>query len=453
MFSKSKKVVGTVLAAVMIASAFAGCAPSGDSSSVASGSESAASSATEIKAITIDEAMKDADVALGEEGKDSEVTLKVWAPSDAVDMFTKQCKAFTDNFKDRKISIEVVAQGESDAASALMNDPDAAADVFGFASDHASKLYPDKYVAKVRLNYAAAIKETNLQGAIDVATYKTETDDQPYMYSYPETGDNGYVMFYNKSLISAEEMGSMESIMKVCNDKDKNLVINMNNGFYSCIVPLTGEGTYSLDESRHQLLNYDYAKIGPVATAFSKLLANDSHYVNDDVDKVLASALKNETALAGVVGTWKTKAIKNALGDNYAACKLPTINVDGTDTQIKSMYGYKLVGINSKSKFPMTSQTLAYYLTSEACQKERITELGWGPSISTLVDSDAVKNDVALSAMYQQQKYSVPQTGLAGSFWDPTGAFGGYIVNKDKDLSDAGIKKAYDNMVENITAQ
>lgn len=456
MFSKSKKVLGIALAATMIAAAFAGCTEQGNASSAGGGeSNASAASATEVKNISIDEVMKDSTVAFGDEGADgSEIKLKVWAANDAIEVFQKQCDAFADNFTDRKISIEVVAQGESDAASALMNDPDEAADVFGFVSDQASKLYPDKYVAKVRANFQQPIKDETLEGAVAAASYKTDEDEKESLYAYPETGDNGYVMFYNKSLVSEEQIGSMEGIMEACKASNTKLMIDIDNGFYACMIPLTGGGTYSLGENNNQLLDYDYGKIAPVAKAFSDITVNNSaNFANDDVDKALASGFKNKKVAAGVCGTWKTKAIKAALGDDYAAAKLPTLKVDGKDTQIISMFGYKLIGVNAKTDYPMAAQSLAYYLSSEQCQKERISELGWGPSVTSLVESKDVTDNVALKAIYDQQQYSVPQVGLAGSFWDPTGGFGVYLTDSKNDLSDAGIKKAYDQMYENITAQ
>lgn len=451
MFSKSKRVIGVALAALMIASAFAGCGDEKTPGESQAGDSSAASQVQEVKAVTVDEMLADAELALGDEGKDSAITLKVWAPNEAVDVFKKQCDDFVSNFPDRKITIEVIAQSESDAASTLMNDPEAAADVFGFASDHATKLFPDKFVSKVRKQFVQPIKDTNLSDCVDTASYQGKDDSQPEMYAYPETGDNGYILYYNKSLISEEEVGSMESILEVCKEKDKDLIINMGDGFYACMVPITGGGTFSVDENRNQVLNYDYEKIAPVAKAFSNLLAGNDHYVNDDPNKVLAAGLKNETALAGVVGPWKTKAMKGVLGDNYGVAKLPTINVDGTDTQIVNMFGYKLLGVNTNTKSPMTSHSLAYYLSSEKCQQERMEKLEWGPSITSLIESDAVKNDPTFSALYAQREFSIPQTGLAGSFWDPTAGFGKYLVTKDNDLSDAGIEKAFNDMVDNIT--
>jgi arabinogalactan oligomer/maltooligosaccharide transport system substrate-binding protein len=450
MFSKTKKFAGVMLAAAMIVTAFAGCGGNGgETTGNASSGSTDATQAPAIEAVSVDEMMANAELALGTEGTDSEVSLKVWAPSDALDVFQAQCDAFAKNFNDqgRKIKIEVVQQGESDAAANLMSDPDAAADVFGFVSDHASKLYPGGYVAPVRLQYAQSIKESNLEGAINVAM----SDDQ--LVAFPETGDNGYFVYYNKSMISEEEIKSLESIMQVCNEKDKKFIMNLGNGYYGCVIPLTAGGTYELDAEGYQVLNYDKDATVKVAKAFADLLANDTHYANDDTDKVLASSLRNGKALAGVSGTWKLKAIKDALGDDFACAKLPTINVDGEDKDMISMFGYKLIGVNKNTKYPYTSQALAYYLSGEQCQKERMEQLGWGPSITSLVESDAVKNDPCLTAVYDQQKHSVPQIGLAGSFWDPTGGFGTYVVEKKNDLSEAGIGKAYDNMYDNITAQ
>jgi arabinogalactan oligomer/maltooligosaccharide transport system substrate-binding protein len=456
MFSKTKKIAGVALAAAMVVTAFAGCGGGSDNSSSGSGSSSgagsSASSKQEVKAITVDEMLKDADLALGDEGKNEQVSLKVWAPSDALETFQEQCKAFTDNFSDRKIKIEVVAQGESDAAANVMNDPSAAADVFGYVSDQASKLYPGGYVSPVRAQYAAAIKETNLQGAIDVATHENN------LVAFPETGDNGYFVYYNKSLVTDEQIKSMEGIMDACDKQDMNFIMYMGDGFYGCVIPLTAGGTYELNDKGNQVLNYDKDKVVKTAKAFADLLANNPHFVDDDINKVLASQLRVQKstgkpkALGGVCGTWKLKSVQKALGDNFACAKLPTIKIDGKDTDMISMFGYKLIGVNSNTKYPYTAQALAYYLSGEKCQQERMDKLGWGPSITKMVESDDVKNNTCLKAVYEQQAHSIPQIGLAGSFWDPTAAFGSYCVEKKNDLSEKGIGKAYDDMVKSITA-
>lgn len=450
MFSKTKKAAGILLAATMIATAFAGCGggdTTGTSSTPGEAPTDAASAAPQIKGVTVDEMLANYENYLGDEGTTTEAKLTVWAPSDALETFQKQCDDFVAACANRKISIEVKAQGEADAAANLMNDPDASADVFGYASDQASKLYPGGFVAEVNPAYAASIKETNMEGAVSVAT-----NDDGKLVAFPETGDNGYFVYYNKSKITEEQVKSLEGIMEACNEADAKFIMNIGNGYYGCVIPLTAGGTYELDADGYQVLNYNKDEVVKTAKAFADLLANDPHFANDETDKVLASQLRSGKAIAGVSGTWKQAAIKSALGDNFACAKLPTIKVDGVDKDIISMYGYKLLGVNSNSKFPLTAQALAYYLTGEKAQTERAQTLGWGPSIQSLVDSDLVKNDVCLSAVYAQQKFSVPQIGLHGSFWDPTGSFGAYIVEKKSDLSEEGIAKAYDDMYTSVTA-
>ena len=214
MFGKTKKVVGILLASCMIATAFAGCGGGGNTTSSTGGSSGTASTtsgSTKEKSVTVDDMMKDADYALGTEGKDSEVSLKVWAPSDALKIVQKQCDDFAKNFSDRKIKIKVVAQGENNAAANLMNDPSTAADVFGFASDQASNLYPGGFVANVRADYANAIKAEHLEGAVDVST-----NSEGKLVAFPETGDNGYIVYYNKSLVSADEVKTLEGLMAAC---------------------------------------------------------------------------------------------------------------------------------------------------------------------------------------------------------------------------------------------
>jgi hypothetical protein len=83
----------------MIVTAFAGCGEeTGGETGGDSGSKTEATQPT-VEAISVDEMLADPEFALGPEGKDSPVKLKVWAPADALDVFQAQCDAFSKNFK------------------------------------------------------------------------------------------------------------------------------------------------------------------------------------------------------------------------------------------------------------------------------------------------------------------------------------------------------------------
>lgn len=457
MFKYTKRILGVGLASLMAVSAFAGCGGGNTSSTDSTGSDAPASSGgsstATAKQLTIDDIMADASLAMGDEDN---VSLKVWGPQDSLELLKKQCNDFVEKFKKlgKTIKIECVAQGESDAATNVKTDPAKAADVFGFASDQGLDLFKGNYVLPVRASFVDAIKNDTLEGAYSTVLFKGADDESEIPYAYPETGDNGYALFYDKRELTDDDVKTMEGIMKVCNDKKKKFSFNLGDGFYGCVIPFTGGGTLGLSKDMSVMeLNYDYEKVNAVANAFADLCSTSDYFKDENVNQTLVSGFKNGTHIAGVVGSWKIKDIEKVLGENMGVVKLPTINVGGEDKQLISIFGYKNIGVNAKTKYPLTSQSLALYLTSEAAQKERCEEIGWGPSNKKLSESELVTGNVALSAIYEQQKYSLPQINILTAWWTPTGTYGAYIVNPDKKHDDKTMKEQYDNMIENITMQ
>lgn len=456
MLKCTRKTLSLGLVAVMAISALAGCGNNGGTGNGNSnnGASDNSGGTNEIKQYTVDDVMNNAEIAIGNEDN---VSLKVWGPQDSLELLREQCDAFVEKFKKlgRTIKIECVAQGEADAAKQVKTDPSKAADVFGFASDQGLDLFNGGYVQQVRLNYCNAIKENNLEGAYETVLFAPEGSKSDSVFAFPETGDNGCALFYDKSILSDDDVKTMEGIMKVCNEKEKKFAFNFGDGFYGCVIPFTAGGSLSLTEDKlHQVLNYDFDKVNAVAKAFVKLTEKSKFFKDEDVNKTLVSGFKNGTYACGVVGSWKINDIKEALGSKMGCVKLPTINVDGEDKQLISLYGYKNIGVNSKTKYPMTSQALAFYLTGSECQKQRYEKLGWGPSIKAFVDPksdlDLIKNDVAFTAIYEQQNYSRPQVNILNAFWAPTGTYGKYVVDNEKSHDDATMKKEYDSMVDNI---
>ena len=113
-----------------------------------------------------------------------------------------------------------------------------------------------------------------------------------------------------------------------------------------------------------------------------------------------------------------------------------------------SMHGYKLMGVNIKTKYPLTARALATYLSGEKCQIERAEQLGFGPSNKKALESDASKNDPVLVAISAQQQYSIPQLIISGGFWDPMATLGEYIYDGD-DQSEAALKAEIEKVFEN----
>jgi arabinogalactan oligomer/maltooligosaccharide transport system substrate-binding protein len=430
-----KKIIAVLLASMMAATALVGCGGNGDTSSQASGTSSQGSNATP----------GSDSAAFGDEDN---IKLKVWAPDKAVKTFEAQCEAFKALYPDKTIEIEVVAQSESDAAAQVLNDATVAADVFGFASDQLNKLVDAGVIAQAA--FTDEIKANNTAESVVAATMNDT------IYAYPETGDNGYYLVYDNTVITAEQAGSFEATLEACKTANKKFIMDAGNGFYSCVFAFTGglkiDGFEEVDGIPTQkFAEYDEAEVVATLQAFSKLMHDYKGTFQALSTDSISSGFAAGTCGAGIDGSWNTVTNQEALGDKFGAAKLPTIEVNGEAKQMVSMLGYKFLGVNGSTKFPRAAQILAHYLTGEECQRQRATDLGWGPS-NTVVNGEAVVTESAvLTAIAEQGKFAVAQTNVAATFWDPMANLGNKLIADDTDPSNAEFfKKLVNDTINNI---
>ena len=444
-----KKIVALILAAMMMTAVFASCGEEGGSGKTSSGSNTGTAS--------FENAGKgfDANVADADFGEETGAKLKVWGPDAYIDLLTEQCNAFKEKYADKNISIEVVPQSEDTAATMMQTDAKAGADVFGFASDQFSNLINAGILSPINAKYAADIEATNNKASVDISMAMNNSTGKDALYAYPETG-NGYFLVYDKSVVSDEDAGSFEAILEACKKNGKKFIMDVGNGYYACMFIFTGglrlEGT---DKENRQLFNdYDAKEVAASMKAFSKLMHKYKGTFMSDAVTAIPSGFTSTSSRptkvgAGIDGNWDTAGISKALGDNFGAAKLPTINIDGKDTQIYSMYGYKMIGVNANSKYPRTAQILGYYLSSEECQKQRAEKLGWSPTNNAVIESDVVKNDVAISALIAQSEFSVPQANV-GPIWDPFKSLGNKLLADDTDPETFDFAALLENVIKNI---
>lgn len=169
----------------------------------------------------------------------------------------------------------------------------------------------------------------------------------------------------------------------------------------------------------------------------------------DMSDEDMATAIAEGTIAACVNGTWRAADAEAAWGENYAACKLPTFNAGGTDYQMSSYSGYKLIGVNPYSANVGWAMLLAEYLTNEESQTMRFTERGLGPSNLAASASSEVQADPAIAALAEQAAYATPQR-VGGNFWTPAETLGGILASGNPDGTD--LQELLDTAVEGITA-
>lgn len=435
---KIKRILSLVLAAAMMAVVFVGCNESNDSSSSKSdnGASSAASGSTS----------SDAAANLEENAK-----LKLWGPAKALPLLKEQVKKFEKEHADKNVKIEVVAQEESDAGTQVLNDADAAADVFAFPSDQITKLTQAKALLPVYGTYMDDIKKNHTEAAVD--TVKGDMEGTEVLYAFPET-DNGYYLVYDKSVVSDEDAKSWEGILAACKKAGRQFIMDAGNGYYSCMFAFTGglklDGLEGDAQDTQKFNKYDENEVAQTMSAFSELFHKyKDTFVSATVDKVAAGfSTEKRTCAAGIDGTWDYAVNEEALGKDLGVTVLPTIKVNGEDKQTVAMIGYKYFGVKAATKYPEMAQALANYLVSADCQKERLDQLGYTPTNKAV----EVKGNDAIETMLTEAKTFVVQANIIQAFWDPMANLGNKIYKPEEKSDVATMKKLLKDTLTNINS-
>ena len=123
--------------------------------------------------------------------------IKVWVAEAVVDFTNQQVEAFKAAHPEYAgMTVTVQAVGEGDAASNMITDVEGGADIFGFAQDQLARLVAAGALEVVEEGNAAVVEAENDAGS--VAAVKMGD----VMYAYPMTSDNGYFLYYDKSVVT-----------------------------------------------------------------------------------------------------------------------------------------------------------------------------------------------------------------------------------------------------------
>ncbi len=402
---KIKRILALLLAAVMVF-AFAACQPN---TPVESGNPPATQGNTPTTQGNTPDTQ-------GNNPEDVyELNVKMWVPDAAADLTKRQIEAFNaSNTYNIKVNATIDALSEADSATQVLNDISTAADMFFFAQDQFARLVRGGALAQVPTDMVATIAAEN--NASVVAAGKSG-DTQ---YAYPLTNDNGYFMYYDKSVIPEEDLDSLEKLIEDCEKAGKHFAFEQDTSAWYNASFFFGAGCHS-----DWVLNDDGSIVGVdddfdsdkgliAVKGMEKLVKSPMFLSSSDV-----AEFANGAAIV-VSGTWAYKDVQSILGENLGATDLPSFEVDGTKYHLGSFSGCKLLGVKPQSDGDKVYalNLLAQYLTSEAAQLERFTELGWGPANNNAAQNEKVLENPALVALNAQNQFAVPQGQIDGAWWD-----------------------------------
>ena len=464
MVSKSKKIVALILTAMMAASALAGCAsgssgttttpstPATTSSKTDEGSqaggEGSTTEASKVEAANLDsdEVMAKIKDKMAEEAAatDGTITMTVWCSSDDKSFEEGLIKEFEEKYTDPRYSFRIKKSpiGEDKAGGKILEGPKDGADVFSFADDQLAGLVEAGAIAEVANLFNNNVKAENSEKAVEVCTVNGTS------YAFPKTSDNGYFMYYDKTVFTDEDVQSFDAMIAKAKEAGKAVFFEMGNAWYNAGFFFTAGCTIKYENGvQTATLNSDEGVAA--VKAMCHIAENIGSGFEGDpgsagANAFIAQGFKDGKLAAAVTGTWNGPAIKEAIGDaNVGAAKLPTVLMNDEQKQLDSFGGYKLIGVNAYTKYPITAQALAYYLGKAESQVKRYNVRGLIPTATAALEEDAIKNDVARIAIAAQEPFSHAQgQSVAGKFWGAgVGGYGGDILNAKGKMDEAKIRK------------
>ena len=435
---KSIKMLALLMAVILAIGSFAACG----SKKTDSGNQPEATQAPEAtKAPEATQAPAEA----------TPVALKVWAPENQIQTKTidSMCKSFQALHPEWNITFTVEAQGEDKAKDEILKDVASAADVYFFANDQLTALVSAGAIARLGGSTEEMVKTTMADAVVDTVTVDNA------IYAIPFT-HNTFFMYYDKSLLTAEDVKTVETIMAKQTTEDVyNFCFSSAGGwklgawYYGADLTIYGESQTDFAAGA----NWNNPTGLAVTNYLIDLINNPKSAYEDDIS--ISELAADHRLGAWFDGAWNYQTYKEALGDDLGLAVLPTFNPDGKSYQLKGFYGSKAIGVNPQAANPEVAVAFAAYLGSEEMQLQRFKETAQAPTNKNAGASAEVQADeVAAILVKEVELASVMQPTAAefgARYWSNAGAIATEIRNGELTKENAQAK--LDTFVANLAVE
>lgn len=382
-------------------------------------------------------------------GEVTDVSLKVWCPQNQVDtgIMEQQQAAFAAEHPEWNITWTTEIVGEDNAKTEILKDVDAAADVFLFSSDQLIELVDAGAIAQLGGTAEAMVKDTMSEAVRATAM----VDDATYAIPFTH---NTFFMFYDKTIMSEDDVTSLEKIMaKETADNVYNYYFESSGGWklgaYYYGAGLTVFGPQGNDLSAGCDWNNE---TGVAVTNYLIDLINNPKCAYDG-EIAVSELIEDHRLGVWFDGSWNYNTYKDILGDDMGIGVIPTFNPDGNDYQLLGFYGSKCIGVNAHSQNMAAAVAFATYLGNEENQLLRFEKSAQIPTNINASASEAVTSDpLAAVIVKEANEASVMQpvhSVFSTRYWTYAGAIPTEIrsgaINKDN------VQQKLDDFVKAMT--
>lgn len=234
------------------------------------------------------------------------------------------------------------------------------------------------------------------------------------LWLVPDQIGNHLMLIYNKAFVEREPADSDE-LIAMCReltvDEDDNdfperygIVFNANEPFW--LVPfLGGFGGRMMDDAHRPTLDTEAMRnaltfLADLRNRYEVLPRESSYELSDTMFK------KGQAAFI-INGPWSLKAYLKA-GMEIGVMALPPMSATGMrPAPMVSGKGYSISVNVEEENLPVVKELLTF-LTSEPVQREIVTELLILPSLTSLLEDEALTADPILAGSLEQARYGRP---------------------------------------------
>lgn len=360
-----------------------------------------------------------------EDGGREKVRLMVWSPTedqskDSGEWLQTCCERFAELHPEWDITFVYGIADEPTAATQIVQDAEASADVFMYANDTLPMMTDMKGLVKFGGKYEEMIRSTNTQEVLDSVIKDGE------LYGVPFTTNTWY-MYYDKGVFSEEDIKSLDKML------EKGTVsFPFVNSWYLPAFYL-GNGCTLFGDGTDEAAGVDFG--GENAVEVTEYLIGLMEHPNFkvDADGSGIAGLRDGSVHAMFSGSWDAEAIKTVLGDNMGVAALPTYMLNGEEKQMMAYAGSKAIGVNTNCDDMVPAVELAIYLGSAEAQKLHYELRNVVPCNMELLEGTDIAEDMLVAAQndtFNRTSILQPFVAAMNNCWTPVENMGKGIRNK-----------------------
>ncbi|MCL2234054.1 MAG: hypothetical protein FWC02_00045 [Firmicutes bacterium] len=372
-------------------------------------------------------------------GQDPYVLL-VWAPSEEQQMLRNMSESFLEanpTFADI-VRFEFSEMSMTNVTQMVLRDGAMAANIFKFPSGAIPEL-GDNLMPITSQSVLQRAEENFTEDSLVSARRSSDNA----LVAFPASPNN-FVLHYNSNLLSANDVRSLEGILNANTTAQYNLAMSLNDAWFNKVFFLTAGATLFGEDGMDPTSSTFNGPAGMIAAQHMWDMAIHPNFMDDTGGGAVGNYFRSGNLAAFFGPPISRNDVFDAIPTHYSAAPLPTININGVDTQMVDFIEHRAYGVHAQTGLSRTdlveraqivfiATLFAEYITNPINQMIRFQLNASAPTVRALLEPTVhpeITNRPEIVASLEQARFNnvpIPRTPRLSSFWHTQGAFGAGI--------------------------